>query len=125
MLEKILKMYVMYMRLDVRSPMPHLVGPPGCGKSTVVEQAAEMIGVNLHIINVSRLNPLDLEGVQIGTRALLGILSAAGVEAEAAWMPGFGHFYPMGATSLGSDMTKLTLKSRVLRFLDRRLGVQR
>ena len=67
----------------------------------------------------------DLEGVQIGTRALLGILSAAGVEAEAAWMPGFGHFYPMGATSLGSDMTKLTLKSRVLRFLDRRLGVQR
>lgn len=65
MLEKILKMYVMYMRLDVRSPMPHLVGPPGCGKSTVVEQAAEMIGVNLHVINVSRLNPLDLEGVQM------------------------------------------------------------
>lgn len=67
----------------------------------------------------------DLEGVQVGTRALLGILSAAGVEAEAAWMPGFGHFYPMGATSLGSDMTRLTLKSRALRFLDRRLGVQR
>lgn len=67
----------------------------------------------------------DLEGVQIGTRALLGILSAADVETEGAWMPGFDHFYPMGATSLGSDMTKLTLKSRALRFLDRHLGVQR
>jgi predicted esterase len=67
----------------------------------------------------------DLEGVQISTRALLGILSAAGVEAEGAWMPGFGHFYPMGATSLGSDMTRLTLKSRALRFLDRHLGVAR
>lgn len=67
----------------------------------------------------------DLEGVQAGTRALLGILSAAGVKAEGAWMPGFGHFYPMGATSLGSDMTKLTLRSRALRFLDRHLGVQR
>ncbi|RPI13459.1 MAG: alpha/beta hydrolase [Lysobacterales bacterium] len=63
----------------------------------------------------------DLEGVQIGTRALLGILSASGVEAEGAWMPGFGHFYPMGATSLGSDMTKLTLRSRALRFLEKRL----
>ena len=37
-------------------------------------------------------------------------------------MPGFGHFYPMGAPSLGSDMTKLTLKARVLRFLERNLG---
>ena len=48
--------------------MPHLVGPPGCGKSTVVEQAAEIIGVNLHIINVSRLSPLEVEGVQMPRR---------------------------------------------------------
>jgi hypothetical protein len=65
MLEMILKLYSMYMATDVRSPMPHLVGPPGCGKSTVVEQAAELIGVNLHIINVSRLSPLDVEGIQM------------------------------------------------------------
>ena len=67
----------------------------------------------------------DLEGVQVGTRALLATLAAVGVKTESAWMPGFGHFYPMGATSLGSDMTKLTLKTRVLRFLDRNLGIQR
>lgn len=65
MLELILKLYSMYMATDVRSPMPHLVGPPGCGKSTVVEEAAELIGVKLHIINVSRLSPLDVEGIQM------------------------------------------------------------
>lgn len=65
MLEKIMKLYVMAMAYDVRSPLPHLFGPPGCGKSTVVEQLAELLEVNLHIINVSRLSPLDVEGVQM------------------------------------------------------------
>ncbi len=67
----------------------------------------------------------DLEGIQVGTRGLLAMLGGAGIRTETAWMPGFGHFYPMGAVSLGSDMSKLTLKSRVLRFLDRTLGVKR
>jgi hypothetical protein len=31
----------------------------------VVEKAAEIIGVRLHIINVSRLSPLEVEGVQM------------------------------------------------------------
>lgn len=65
MLEKILKLYTTYMAYDVRSPMPHVIGPPGCGKSTIVEQAAQLIGVNLHVINVSRLSPLEIEGVQM------------------------------------------------------------
>lgn len=65
MLEKLMRMYVMAMAYDVRSPMPHLVGPPGCGKSTYVEQLADLLNVDLHIINVSRLSPLDVEGVQM------------------------------------------------------------
>lgn len=65
MLERILKLYVMAMAGDVRSPLPHLFGPPGCGKSTVVEEAASIVGVNLHTINVSRISPLELEGVQM------------------------------------------------------------
>lgn len=67
MLEKILKLYVTSMAGDVRSPTPHLVGPPGCGKSTSVEQAAKVLGVGLHTINVSRLSPLEIEGVQMPT----------------------------------------------------------
>jgi len=65
MLEKLIKLYTMSMAYDIRSPMPHLVGPPGCGKSTFVEQLADLLGVDLHIINVSRLSPLDVEGVQM------------------------------------------------------------
>jgi hypothetical protein len=65
MLEQLLKLYTMSMAFDVRSPMPHLVGPPGCGKSTTVEQLAELVGVELHVINVSRLSPLEIEGVQM------------------------------------------------------------
>jgi hypothetical protein len=64
-LEKLIKLYSMAMAYDVRSPMPHIVGPPGCGKSTYVEQLAELLGVELHLINVSRLSPLDVEGVQM------------------------------------------------------------
>lgn len=65
MFEKILRLYVMAMLGDVRSPTPHLFGPPGCGKSTVVEMLAAHLGKKLHIINVSRLSPLDVEGVQM------------------------------------------------------------
>ena len=68
MLEKILRLYTTAQALDVRSPTPHLFGPPGCGKSTIVEQAAELLGVNLWVINVSRISPLDLEGIQMPTQ---------------------------------------------------------
>lgn len=65
MLETLMKLYVMAMANDTRTPTPHLFGPPGCGKSTSVEQLAELLGVNLHIINVSRLSPLEVEGLQM------------------------------------------------------------
>ena len=65
MLRKILKLYTTAMLNEVRTPTPHLFGPPGCGKSTFCEQAAELLGVNLHVINVSRISPLELEGVQM------------------------------------------------------------
>jgi AAA domain (dynein-related subfamily) len=65
MLERLIQLYAMSMAYHVRSPMPHLVGPAGCGKSTYVEQLAELLGVELHIINVSRMSPLETEGVQM------------------------------------------------------------
>jgi hypothetical protein len=80
MLEKLMKLYAMSMAYKVTSPMPHLVGPPGCGKSTYVQQLADLLGVELHIINVSRLSPLDVEGVQmphgIGDQMILKMLPA-------------------------------------------------
>jgi hypothetical protein len=78
LLEKVLKLYVAGMEQDVRSPTPHLFGPPGCGKSTVVEQAAHLLNVNLHTINVSRISPLELEGIQMPnkTNTELSMLTA-------------------------------------------------
>ena len=61
---------------EVCTPVVHLFGPPGCGKSTFVEQAAEMLGVQLHSINVSRISPLELEGVQMPTEGKLELLLA-------------------------------------------------
>jgi len=67
MLETLIKLYTTYMRMDVRSPIPHLAGPPGVGKSETVAQLAETVGKKLHIINVSRINPMELEGLQMPT----------------------------------------------------------
>lgn len=71
MLREILSLYTAARAEGVRTPVPHLFGPPGCGKSTFVEQAAEMLGVQLHSINVSRISPLELEGVQMPTEGKL------------------------------------------------------
>lgn len=80
MLEQILKLYVMAMATGVTSPLPHLFGPPGAGKSSVVRDAAELLGVNCHVINVARISPLDLEGVQmpntLGEEMFLQLLHA-------------------------------------------------
>lgn len=65
MFEQLLKLYYTYMISGVTSPMPHIVGPPGSGKSTVFKQLADMLGVNLHIVNVSRISPLGLEGLEL------------------------------------------------------------
>lgn len=83
MLETLLKLYVMAMAGDVRTPVPHLVGPPGCGKSTFAQQLADLVStpdkqVRLHTINVSRISPLELEGVQMPDKehARLNLLTA-------------------------------------------------
>lgn len=76
MLSQILRLYTAARGEKVRTPIVHLFGPPGCGKSTFVEQAAKMLGVNLHQINVSRISPLELEGVQMPTEGKLELLLA-------------------------------------------------
>lgn len=65
MFEQLLKLYTTYMITGITSPMPHFVGPPGSGKSTIFKQLADMLGVNLHVVNVSRISPLGLEGLEL------------------------------------------------------------
>jgi len=42
-----------------------------------------------------------------------------GLESNLAWVPGFGHFYPTGAITLGDDGRRLSVGERVTEFLDR------
>jgi hypothetical protein len=65
MLEQLIRMYNAAMRFNVRSLIPHLVGPPGVGKSEVMSKLADAAGVQLHTVNVARLSPLEIEGVQM------------------------------------------------------------
>ena len=65
MLDRLARLYTAYMAQDVRSPIPHMAGPPGVGKSEAVEQLAKLVGKKLHVVNVSRMSPLEIEGVQM------------------------------------------------------------
>ncbi|KGB57245.1 putative esterase [Sphingopyxis sp. LC81] len=64
----------------------------------------------------------DLEGIQSGTRFAVTALASKGIATEQAWVPGFGHFYPMGAVSLGSDVSRTPVETRILAFLEAKLG---
>ena len=77
MIEEILKLYTAGMAGQVHSPVPLLFGPPGSGKSSVVQEAGRRLGVKVHIINVSRLSPLELEGVQLPEEGKLRLLLAS------------------------------------------------
>ena len=77
MIATLLKLYTAGMAGQVHSPVPHLFGPPGSGKSSVVQEAGRLLGVKVHIINVSRLSPLELEGVQLPEEGKLRLLLAS------------------------------------------------
>lgn len=64
----------------------------------------------------------DLEGIQSGTRLVIKTLADKGIAAETVWVPGFGHFYPMGAVSLGGDVSRTPVETRILEFLAAKLG---
>ena len=51
----------------------------------------------------------------------IAILRAAGAPAQLVWVPGFAHFYPTGAVTLGDDGTRTSLGERVIEFLDTHL----
>ncbi|MEL0166623.1 MAG: hypothetical protein VW877_00690 [Pseudomonadaceae bacterium] len=64
----------------------------------------------------------DLPGVIRGSGAVARALDSAGATRQQAWVPGFGHFYPMGAISLGADFSKLSVEQRVVGFLREQLN---
>ncbi len=64
----------------------------------------------------------DLAGALTSVPLLIAHYEKAGVDYEFAWVPGFGHFYPAGAASLGSDAVSMSVEGRIAEFLERVIG---
>ncbi len=47
----------------------------------------------------------------------IATLRAKGADAQLVWVPGFAHFYPTGAVTLGDDGRRTSLGERVIEFL--------
>lgn len=60
---------------------------------------------------------VSLEAAQV----TIPYLRHAGVTHQLAWVPGFPHFYPSGAVSLGDDGSRMSVGERITQFLDEHL----
>lgn len=71
------------------------------------------------------LGQYDLPGALTSVPVLLDHYKKTGVQHEFAWVPGFGHFYPAGAASLGGDAVSMSVEERIVMFLERVIGDSR
>ena len=67
----------------------------------------------------------DLEGVILGTPVLLRYFQKNNLEHELIWVPGFGHFYPAGASTLAFDGSRTSVEERIVNFLGKMIPVSR
>lgn len=65
----------------------------------------------------------DLPGVRLGSAGLLQVFGQMQADTEFAWVPGYGHFYPRGAVTLGARGDKNSLEERIAEFLHKALAL--
>lgn len=63
----------------------------------------------------------DLEAVSATIPETIARLKSSNSDAQLVWVPGFPHFYPTGAVSLGDDGTRTSVGERVTAFLQKYL----
>ncbi len=63
----------------------------------------------------------DLDAMLQSVPYLMKVAQSADLKYDMAWVPGFGHFYPTGAVTLGDDATRMSVGERVINFLDEHL----
>ena len=63
----------------------------------------------------------DLGAVLETTPSLLVAVKDAGIPHSFSWVPGFAHFYPTQAVSLGTDGVRMSVGERVTEFLRKNL----
>jgi acetyl esterase/lipase len=54
--------------------------------------------------------------------SLISTVKQAGLDYWFVWVPGFGHFYPAGAVSLGDDGFRMSVGERIVEFLEAQLN---
>ena len=63
------------------------------------------------------------EHTQLGQAPdIISLLREAKVDYHLAWVPGFAHFYPHNAVSLGDDGTRMSVGDRIIAFLQEHLS---
>ena len=67
------------------------------------------------------MSQFDVDATLESVPHLMGVAKKAGLENSLAWVPGFGHFYPTGAVSLGDDGIRTSVGERVIQFLEKHL----
>jgi len=67
------------------------------------------------------ISQYDLEAILESAPATIARLRAGGSDTQLVWVPGFPHFYPTGAVTLGDDGTRMSVGERVIQFLDAHL----
>jgi predicted esterase len=67
------------------------------------------------------ISQYDLEAILEPAPRTIAQLRDAGGDAQLAWVPGFPHFYPTGAVTLGDDGTRMSVGERVIQFLESHL----
>jgi len=64
----------------------------------------------------------DLEGGLQLMPIIIQDYEQVGTEHAFVWVPGFGHFYPSGAKSLGADASRMSVEARIEDFLEKTVG---
>ena len=59
----------------------------------------------------------DLPGIRLGSAGIADLFQSRDAPISQAWVPGFGHFYPMEAPSLAAQFDQQSIIDRVIEFL--------
>lgn len=65
----------------------------------------------------------DLPGIRLGSAGIAQLFQSRSAPLTQAWVPGFGHFYPMEAPSLATQFDQKSVIDRVVHFLNETIGV--
>ncbi len=65
----------------------------------------------------------DLPGIRLGSASIAQLFQSHSAPLKQAWVPGFGHFYPMEAPSLAAQFDQQSVIDRLVSFLTETLRV--